>query len=147
MIACDLCGANKPRHILESRNLDGPLVQCSECGLYYVGTRHSQLAFGAEPPSLVVERVRQANRGFQNLRMEEEHRLALLNARWRLEIIREYCPSGRLLEVGCARGDFLSAARDSFEVHGVEPKPECAQSAGRFAPDHWYGGGQQTGRP
>jgi len=83
-----------------------------------------------------VDRVRQANVGFQNLRLEEEHRLALLNARWRLDLIRQYKASGRLLEVGCARGDFLSVARQAFDVFGVEPNPELAASAERVAPIH-----------
>jgi 2-polyprenyl-3-methyl-5-hydroxy-6-metoxy-1,4-benzoquinol methylase len=104
--------------------------------LYYVGARHSLLAFGKESPEVVVERVRQANRGFQNLRLEEEHRLALLNARWRMNLLHRYCPDGRLLEVGCARGDFLSVARESYDVYGVEPNPELALSARRTAPVH-----------
>ena len=136
MIVCDLCGSDKARHILDSANLDGPLMRCSVCGLYYVGSRRFQLAFGTESPEIVVERVRQANCGFQNLRLEEEHRLAVLNARWRLAIIRGFCSSGRLLEVGCARGDFLSVARESFTVYGVEPNPELAEGARRIAPIH-----------
>src|SRR5580693_9263391 len=104
MIPCDLCGAPDPRIVLESRNLDGPLVECRQCGLRYVGSRRSQLTFGSEPPEVTAERVRLANMQFRHLRLEEEHRLALLNARWRLNLIRKFCPSGRLLEVGCARG-------------------------------------------
>src|SRR5438093_11696366 len=107
MLSCDLCGADKPRFILDSPNLDGPLVRCSSCGLYYVGSRRSELAFGAGRADVVAERVQQANRGFQNLRLEEEHRLALLNANWRRDIIRKYCGLGGLMEAVCARGVFL----------------------------------------
>ena len=123
MIPCDLCGSEKANFVLESSNLDGPLVKCSRCGLYYVGLRRSGLTFGADTAEDVVNRVRRANIGFQHLRLEEEHRLALLNARWRLSLIRRYCAAGRLLEVGCARGDFLSVAAETFAVHGVEPNP------------------------
>lgn len=136
MIACDLCGSDKSRHVLNSPGLDGPLMRCTTCGLYYVGSRRSELAFGAGSHEAVVARVRHANRGFQNLRLEEEHRLALLNARWRLNIIREFCPGGRLLEVGCARGDFLDVAREAFAVLGVEPNPELAVEASRVADVH-----------
>src|SRR5262245_10747137 len=90
MIPCDLCASDKAHLVLESTNLDGPLVKCGSCGLYYVGSRRSGLTFGSDTPAEVVNRVRQANVGLQNLRLEEEHRLALLNARWRLELIREY---------------------------------------------------------
>ena len=71
---------------------------------------------------------------FRNLRLEEEHRLALLNARWRLDLIRKERPGGKLLEIGCARGDFLSVARDVFDARGVEPNPNLADSASRVAP-------------
>src|SRR5262249_39574991 len=36
--------------------------------------------------------------------------------------------------VGCARGDFLRIARDCFDVSGVEPNPELADSASQIAP-------------
>jgi len=127
MIACDLCGANNPVNVLESPGLDGPLVRCSQCSLYYVASRRSQLTFGSGSAADVADRVRRANQGFQNLGLEEEHRLSLLNARWRLDLIRKYCGSGRLLEVGCARGDFLQVAKNFYDVQGVEPNPELAQ--------------------
>ena len=79
-------------------------------------------------------KVRAANTQFRYLRLEEEHRLALLNAKWRLDLIRRVKPSGKLLEIGCARGDFLRWARESFDASGVEPNPELADSAGQVAP-------------
>jgi len=136
MMTCDLCGGNEAMQILQSPNLDGPLVRCASCRLYYVGSRRSQLTFGSGSAEDVAERVRQANERFQNLRLAEEHRLGLLNAQWRLKMIREMCPSGRLLEVGCARGDFLSVSKSHFDLLGVEPNPELADSAQRFASIH-----------
>jgi len=141
MIACDLCGADDPRTVLESASLDGPLVQCRNCGLQYVGWRRSQLTFGSGSgaPSDVADRVQEANFNLRNLRLEEEHRLALLNARWRLDLIRQFRPpgmAGKLLEVGCARGDFLRVAREVFEVYGVEPNPGLAECAAEVAPIH-----------
>lgn len=133
-LPCDLCGAEDPRFVLESRGLDGPLVQCSKCGLRYVGERRSILTFGSDAAHETAERVKQANCGFRYLRLEEEHRLALLNAKWRLELIRRFKPSGKLLEVGCARGDFLKVAREVFDVYGVEPSPDLAESASAIAP-------------
>src|SRR5687768_814594 len=86
MIPCDLCGADKPLPVLHSRGLDGPLVLCSSCGLYYVGSRRSSLTFGSDEPVVIAERVRQANQSFRNLRLEEEQRMAVINARSRLRI-------------------------------------------------------------
>jgi 2-polyprenyl-3-methyl-5-hydroxy-6-metoxy-1,4-benzoquinol methylase len=131
---CDLCGSQNPRFVLESRGLDGPLVECAKCGLRYVGTRRSALTFGKESADETAARVRSANRDFRYLRLQEEHRLAALNAQWRLNLIRKRKPSGKLLEIGCARGDFLSIARESFDVSGVEPNPELADASSQVAP-------------
>jgi 2-polyprenyl-3-methyl-5-hydroxy-6-metoxy-1,4-benzoquinol methylase len=135
-LPCDLCGAERPRWVLDSRGLDGPLVECVRCGLRYVGTRRSSLAFGKAAPEQITANVRAVNRHFRNLNLEEEHRLAHLNARWRFELIQKKVPMGKLLEIGCARGDFLSVARASFDAYGVEPNPELAESARRLAPVH-----------
>jgi 2-polyprenyl-3-methyl-5-hydroxy-6-metoxy-1,4-benzoquinol methylase len=135
-IPCDLCEASDPQFLLESSGLDGPLVECLKCGLRYVGTRKSRLTFGIESAEETEKSLRLANTRFRHLRLEEEHRLALLNARWRLELIRRIRPAGKLLEIGCARGDFLSVARENFDAHGVEPNPELADAAARIAPVH-----------
>ena len=51
--------------------------------------------------------------------------------------IRRYRPAGRLLDVGCATGDFLSVARASFEVEGLELSRWAAQIArGQGLPVH-----------
>lgn len=136
MTPCDICGTDNPRTLLESSQLDGPLVQCRNCGFRYVGSRRSELTFGsgAGDPHEVASRVQAANFNIRNLRLEEEHRLGILNARWRLDLIRDFRKSGKLLEVGCARGDFLSVARDSFDVSGVEPNPSLADDAEKVAP-------------
>jgi 2-polyprenyl-3-methyl-5-hydroxy-6-metoxy-1,4-benzoquinol methylase len=134
MIPCDLCGAGNPLPVLESSRLDGPLVRCRDCGLYYVGKRRSNLAFGSDAAAATAERIQDANRDLKNLSLDEEHRLARLNAKTRLDLIRRYRPSGRLLEVGCARGDFLRAAREHFAVTGVEPNEELAREAVTAAP-------------
>ena len=133
-LACDLCGRNDSRLVLRSHRLDGPLVQCRNCGLQYIGERQSELTFGPGGEQETAKRVRAANADFRHLRLEEERRLALLNGSWRLGLIRELRSSGKLLEVGCARGDFLSVARDSFDVYGVEPNPDLAISAENVAP-------------
>jgi 2-polyprenyl-3-methyl-5-hydroxy-6-metoxy-1,4-benzoquinol methylase len=99
-----------------------------------VGRRHAKLTFGRDSAQETVDRVRAANRDFRNLPSEEEHRLGTLNAEWRLSLLQEYKSSGRLLEVGCARGDFLKAARKTFDVFGVEPNPELASESSHIAP-------------
>jgi len=131
---CDLCGTPNPRFVLDSPGLDGPLVECTNCGFRYVGKRRSALVFGHASAEETAEKVRAANQQFRYLRLEEEHRLATLNAKWRLDLIRKYKSSGKLLEIGCARGDFLAEAKQFYDASGVEPNPELADSSSRIAP-------------
>ena len=133
-LRCDLCGAENPRFLLKSSRLDGPLVECTNCGFRYVGHRTLGLAFGTESPEMTAAKVCKANTAFEDLSLEEEHRLARLNAKWRLKLIRSIRPSGKLLEVGCARGDFMRVAQEHFEVSGVEPNHELAAFSSQFAP-------------
>jgi 2-polyprenyl-3-methyl-5-hydroxy-6-metoxy-1,4-benzoquinol methylase len=135
-VSCDVCGAEKPRFVLESNGLDGPLVECTRCGFRYVGKRRSDLTFGKELAETTTARVRNANSSFHSLGLDEEGRLARLNAKWRLDLIRRVKPSGKLLEAGCARGDFLAIAREWFDAYGVEPNPELAAASCKIAPVH-----------
>ena len=94
------------------------------------------MTFGQDSAEATTAKVRAANAQFRCLRLEEEHRLAVLNAKWRLNLIRNVKASGKLLEAGCARGDFLKVAGEYFDVWGVEPNPELAGAASRVAPVH-----------
>jgi 2-polyprenyl-3-methyl-5-hydroxy-6-metoxy-1,4-benzoquinol methylase len=126
---CDLCGASRTEPVLESGRLDGPLVRCVGCGLHYVGHRSSGLAFGNDDAAQTSERIGAANNAFSPLPRSEERRLNELNARWRLELIGDRATKGRLLEVGCGRGDFLRVAAERFDVSGVEPNPALFSDA------------------
>lgn len=48
--------------------------------------------------------------------------------RKRLGLLREFCPGGRFLEIGCGRGGLLRMAAEYFEVEGVEISIAQAQS-------------------
>ncbi len=43
--------------------------------------------------------------------------------------IRRFCPEGRLLDVGCATGDFLHIAKEYYKVEGLEISQWSAQLA------------------
>ena len=135
-LPCDLCGSTDLRSLLRAPRLAGPLVECRRCGFRFVARSSSTLAFGGGASAATVERIREANASFEPLPRDEERRLNELNAAWRLEHVTRFRSSGRLLEVGCARGDFLRVARSSFEVCGVEPNPDLARDARAEAPVH-----------
>jgi len=46
-----------------------------------------------------------------------------------LRIVREYVPSGSLVEVGCAYGFFLELAREYFDVMGIDVSKEATDYA------------------
>ena len=50
--------------------------------------------------------------------------------RARAEMLEHYVPAGRLLDVGCGAGDFMSAARErGWDVVGVDPIAESGEIA------------------
>ena len=48
-----------------------------------------------------------------------------------IQLIRRYKPGGRLLDVGCATGDFLTVAGGHFQVEGLELSDWAAEIAQR----------------
>ena len=51
------------------------------------------------------------------LSRQEAH---ILTAQKVTGVLRKYVPGGRLLDIGCATGDFLSVAREVYAVEGLE---------------------------
>lgn len=137
--SCDLCGATKADFILSSSRLDGPLVYCPGCGLYFVsfaGPAVKKDSARAVAPAAFVskdsasdqvtaEMVRLAKRA-RELSLVEPHveqgeqPWRELMAQERLSDLKRFVSSGRLLEVGCSTGEMLVSARGSFETVGVE---------------------------
>lgn len=133
-LPCDLCGSADARFILESDRLDGPLVKCRTCGLVYVGVRREDFTFVSrdeEKSRRLKERVDALGLVDEAVEAGEapvRRRLFSHRLRW----IQNFVPSGRLLEVGCAEGDFLVLAQEAgFDVAGIEPDPATSARARR----------------
>ena len=123
-VSCNLCGAKNECFFLESptgRKKKGKfsttsqvvagerIVKCKNCGLIYVNPRSKQ--------RLIVNEYSQEERTYL-----QDARARTDSFKRSLRVIREYQQSGRVLDVGCAAGFFLKAAREAgFEVGGVEP--------------------------
>jgi SAM-dependent methyltransferase len=135
---CDLCGLTSAQFVLATPRLDGPLVRCLHCGLCYVlvpepsrvaaatdGSVFAATETNGESREAAGEMQRLAARARELALVEpeveeREGRWRELTAAERLTDLRRFVRSGHLLEVGCATGEMLAAARSSFTVTGVE---------------------------
>jgi 2-polyprenyl-3-methyl-5-hydroxy-6-metoxy-1,4-benzoquinol methylase len=132
MRACELCGASNPEFLLGSERLDGPLVRCRRCRLVYVGSRSRDYTFSGMDPERsrsLAERVEALGIVDHGVEDAEAPWRRLVHER-RLERVARHAAGGRLLEVGCASGEFLEiAAAAGFEVEGLEPDPGTSAGA------------------
>ncbi len=122
-VSCSLCGADRPAPVLVDVVRRGGadyafrVVRCPACGFVYVTPRGTgpvfdNLAGGAARRDASVANAPIYDRGLRQLAAAG-------------------LPAGaRLLDLGCARGDFLAYARDAgFEVVGVDLNPALATAA------------------
>lgn len=129
---CPLCGGEAARVAARAADRltpdDGTLytvVRCDACGLAYTRPRPTPQAIGRFYPSSysggdrrgLLDRAEAAYRALQQ--REAVRWLAGLRPR-----------RGRLLDVGCGRGDLLLALRrDGWSTTGLEPSPEAVAAA------------------
>ncbi len=134
-IACILCGATTNRVLYHSparvaiRTLAdymattdryehyGRIVRCGGCGLVYTN------------PRPIASEVRAAYVAAVDDDYAREDASRSINAHMSLHTIKRHVQGGRLLDVGCATGYFLNAARLAFEVLGLEPSRWAADYA------------------
>ncbi len=134
-VSC-LCGSDECRVLYErpySRELSaddfnattdrfdgyGRIVKCRSCGLAFTNPRPEEgTVMGGYADSHDPD-------------YQQESSSRSINAHLSLATVRRFAAGGRLLELGCATGFFLNAARADFEVEGVEPSRWAAQEARR----------------
>jgi 2-polyprenyl-3-methyl-5-hydroxy-6-metoxy-1,4-benzoquinol methylase len=138
-VACGLCGADDFDVLFESPPELGPgravadfmasvdrydrygrVVRCRGCRLAYTNPR---------PDGGVLARA-YADSVDPDYLTEDSCRS--INAHISLRVVKKFARGGRLLDVGCATGYFLNAARLEFEVTGVEPSRWAAEQARRL---------------
>ena len=139
-VACGLCGNEESR----TKFTDGPfsVVTCTRCELTYVTPRLND--------SGLIEHVYNEGywtsnaaktRGYTDYRSDAP--LYIKTYRRRLKVVkRHFAKPGRVLDVGCAAGYFLSVMQqEGWDVTGVEPSdPIRAQAAERIGADNVHGG-------
>lgn len=130
---CDLCGAaDSADLVLTTPRLDGPLVRCRDCGLFYVVFAENTEV--RTTPSVVEEMARLAERASELELVDPEVEVGErpwreLTARERLGDLKRFGAGGRFLEIGCSTGELLDAAKSWFTVTGVEADERTSLAA------------------
>ncbi len=155
MKICDLCGSTKSEFILTTTRLDGPLMQCSDCGLFYVDLKDKDEtnAGGRNGSTLAAEEmIRLAGRARELSLVEpgveeSERPWRQVMASERLNDLKRFVKGGRLLEIGCSTGELLEAAGESFIATGVEADPASSRIARSSGLDCYNGTLKDAGFP
>ena len=117
-VACPLCGADKSVFLFRRKDLSYSatgdaftVVRCPACGLAYVDPRPTLEEIGRYYPPVFYRSTLTR----EDL-LRDQHKQLLLTLRH-----MPLAPPGRLLDIGCSRGEFLHVmAGLGWEVQGVE---------------------------
>jgi SAM-dependent methyltransferase len=123
---CLLCGSDQLDPLIE---VDGArIVECRPCGLGILASRPSEDRLMA-----LYQETYFATNSIGYAKSDDD---VAQGVRWqceRVEVLRAFVPRGAtVLDIGCASGYFLAAARQGgLEVEGVEPSEWAAEEARR----------------
>lgn len=133
LVDCPLCGSSARTWLHESgdRWMGGPgtfrYARCAACGHAYLGLRPPPDEMSRYYPTDYIPRGRAPAAIRRALRRHDLARRVRLVHRW---AERADGRPGRVLDVGCATGDFLVECRaKGLAVAGVEPAPWAARLA------------------
>jgi SAM-dependent methyltransferase len=122
--ACPACG-KLTEHRFRYRRNGCDIWQCSRCGLGRAETT------GFDPRAYYTDEYFSGahSDGYADYRAAE----GVLRREFArsVALIRRYCPSGRLLDVGCAYGFFLQEAAPYYDVTGIELADAAAEHCRR----------------
>jgi len=117
-VACGAAAAPKPCF----RKNDYAIHRCGQCRMMFVHPRPTK----AELARLYTDEYFRRGNKYRPGPAPVDSDPNRCNDLAKLDILRPHQPRGRLLDVGCAMGGFLAAARErGYEVAGVETS-ECA---------------------
>jgi len=131
-VTCALCGSSECQTHLVGRDLSLDLegafriVRCAECGLLYLNPRPARDEVEALYP---FESYDQYNPALLEVKSRLARADRTYGLRKRARRVVRWKAGGRLLDVGCATGDFLEYVHGlgTWEVHGVELNPNAVR--------------------
>lgn len=125
--ACDLCGLSSGESKVVLWKHNTPVVRCPGCGLFYANPRWKrEHLFGRYHQEYWA--------GYDYKVQHIECNPAAGEKPWKshLDNLAITGKGGRLLDVGCATGEFLMAAKGrGWSIHGVETSSAAAEQARR----------------
>ncbi|MGE3855858.1 MAG: class I SAM-dependent methyltransferase [Dehalococcoidia bacterium] len=127
-VACPVCGDAMNVRVIRDDGPRGRVVRCRRRDLGLVSPRPVSTIGLYEDPAYFGQAGGNSEAGY--LAYDEDSNVMSAYFAGVAHDLAERVGRGRLLEVGCANGSFLRAARAaSFEVQGVEPGDSAAQVA------------------
>src|SRR4030042_7175043 len=111
-VCCNICKSEKLSPLFYK---DGyQIVVCNDCSLVFVNPRLHENC---------LKEIYQSET-FENLKISE----SLERYRLRLKLFEFYAGIGRILDIGCAQGEFLQVAKESgWETYGIEPSNDACK--------------------
>lgn len=138
-VSCDLCGSSHAKEIYPAsldKNLQGSnfsvfgelgqhhrVVRCLSCDLVFSNPRDPKKGLDQKYAELTIEEYLSAKQS-----------RALTSAK-DVRLVQKYCKSGKLLDIGCSTGIFLSQLPKSFTATGVELSRAACEKAKADLPE------------
>lgn len=127
-VPCPVCGDATNVRAVKDAGARGRFVRCRRCALALLSPRPASTLDLYTDPSYFGEAETGDHAGY--LAYAEDSSVMQRYFEIAAHDLAELAGRGRLLEVGCANGSFLRAARAAgFEVQGVEPGDSAARVA------------------
>jgi 2-polyprenyl-3-methyl-5-hydroxy-6-metoxy-1,4-benzoquinol methylase len=127
---CDLCKSDKSSPVISQPDrFSGKIfafVKCSNCGLVYLNPRPSQTQLSAYYPQEYEAFDLTTNEG----RLSTQGDIEKIS-NMQLALVQKFISTrGRILDIGCATGNFINNAKDKgWEVTGIEFVEQAAETA------------------